>query len=72
MFSKLDVNSFFPVQHQLTDAYFAFNVLENIDYDLATDVDKFLCYPVNEEGILDLQSKYIFLKGDIRPIPLLL
>ena len=70
--SSLDFNRFFPVQHKKTESFFMMNVVENKDFDVAANNEKFICYPIQEDGQTKAVAKFIFLKEELQPIPLLL
>ena len=48
------------------------NVVENKDFDVAANNEKFICYPIPEDGQTNAIAKFIFLKEELQPIPLLL
>jgi len=72
LFSNLDFNQYFPVQHKTTHNFFVLNVDENKDFDVADNSDKFLCYLVQENSPTEFTAKFIFPKEELQPIMLLL
>jgi len=70
--SNLDFNRFFPVQHKKTETFFILNVVENKDFDVAANNEEFICYPIPEDGKDNTIAKFIFLKEELQPIPLML
>jgi len=69
---NIDFNQFFPVQHKKTETFFMLNVVENNDSDVAANNEPFICYPITDEGQTSKLTKFIFLKEELQPIPLLL
>lgn len=72
LFTNLDFTRFFPVQHKRTEAYFAIDVTENMDFDIATHADRFFCYRITDQNHPATLPKFIFTKAELQPVPLLL
>lgn len=69
---KLDFEQYVPVQHQPTQAYFAFRPPENNDFDAARDEETYLCYVVKKNGKLNTQMPFVFPRKELQPIFILL
>lgn len=67
--NTLDFESYCPVKLKTSDAYFVFNVEEHTDFDNASRNDKYSCYPVRQNGEVDLASVFILKKEEIQAIP---
>ncbi|PSR51851.1 hypothetical protein AHMF7605_29215 [Adhaeribacter arboris] len=72
MLFKLNFDQYVPVQHQRTEAYFAFLVTENQDFDAAGDTEMYRCYPVFEDGRINTQLSYNYPKNELQTILLVL
>jgi len=66
------LTGFFPVHHKKTESFFMMNVVENKGFDVAANNEKIICYPIPEDGQTNAIAKFIFLKEELQPIPLLL
>ncbi|PSR55925.1 hypothetical protein AHMF7605_21680 [Adhaeribacter arboris] len=69
---KLDFNHFVPVQHEPTQAYLAFRVTENKDFDTAADTDIYKCYLIKSNGKINLLKSLLVPKAELQMILLLL
>ena len=72
LFSGLDFFRFFPVQHKATEAYYVIDVMENPDFDEASQKVKFRCYPVSKTTKRASVSCVVLTREVLQPIPLML
>jgi len=69
---ELDFEQYVPVQHQITQAYFAFRASDNKDFDGADDSETYLCYPLQKNGSLNARINYFLSKQELQTIHILL
>lgn len=67
----VDFDTYCPIKLKNSDKYFVFNVAGNSDFDNAGQFEKFTCYPVKQNGGVDLEAAHIFVKEEIQSIPVL-
>ncbi|PSR52623.1 hypothetical protein AHMF7605_03330 [Adhaeribacter arboris] len=68
MFFKLNFEQYVPVQHLLTEDYYAFLVTDNKDFDAASDTDLYVCYPVLSDGEINTQLTFRYPKKELQII----
>jgi hypothetical protein len=66
-----DFETYCPIKLKSSEKYFVFNVEGNSDFDNAGRAEKFTCYPVKQNGEIDLTSAQIFEKEEIQSVPVL-
>lgn len=69
---QLDFDQYVPVQHEPTQAYLAFQVAKNKDFNMAADTDLYRCYPVHPNGKLNSRISLLVPKAELQLILLLL
>ncbi|WP_146898922.1 hypothetical protein [Adhaeribacter aerolatus] len=65
----VDFNTYCPIMLKNSDEYFVFDVAGNVDFDNAKQFEKFTCYPVKQNGEIDLSTVRVFIKEDLQSIP---
>lgn len=68
----IDFNHYVPVQHEPTQAYLAYQVAQNKDFDMAIDSDLYRWYPVQSNGKINPRKSFLVPKAELRMILLLL
>lgn len=72
MLFKMNFNQYVPVQHEPTQAYFAFRVAQHKDFDTAAATDLYQCYPVEFNGTINTRQSLLLPKAELQMILLLL
>jgi hypothetical protein len=67
----IDFDTYCPIKLKSSENYYVFNVEGNSDFDNAGQSEKFTCYPVKQNGEIDLTSAQVFIKEEIQSIPVL-